>query len=222
MPEERSVPVKSQSAVEQRQEKSAVQKSMKQDDMEEQKKVSDVLQSVHIALDTYDDIFSDFDPSPYETRLLSDDFLNELHKRYVETPKGNFSITLTLPRALRSEKKEILIKKRIKDYFKGRLKGLDKSYGNKLKMGAIRIIIGGFVSSIVFVVPVLEQALIAALISPLLWYLMWSGFEAISEASRKLKKRKNFIEKFHKADYVFKDQEGIIHEAIQSSSSSYR
>ena len=148
------------------------------------KKVSDVLQSVHIALDGYDDIFSDFDPSPYETRILSDDFLNELHKRYVETPKGAFSITLSLPKAYRSEKTESLIKKRIKDYFKGRLKDLDKTMQEKLRRGILRVGVGASISFAVIVIWALEQPFITALISPLIWYLMWSGFESIFEVAQ--------------------------------------
>ena len=40
-----------------------------------------ILSSVHIALDDYDDIFSDFDISPYNQRALSKDFLDELKTR---------------------------------------------------------------------------------------------------------------------------------------------
>src|SRR3989338_8032949 len=38
-------------------------------------KLSSILNSIQIALDHYDDIFSDFDPSPFNQRMLSDDFL---------------------------------------------------------------------------------------------------------------------------------------------------
>jgi hypothetical protein len=192
----------------------------KQEQKDEQKKVSDVLQSVNIALDGYDDIFSDFDPSPFERRVLSDDFLNELHKRYVETPKGAFTITFSMPRAFRSEKKEALIKKRIKDYFKDRLRGVEKSSKERLKRGALRVGVGLVLSVSLLMVPEFEQAFIAALVSPLLWYLMWSGFESVFEASGRMRKRKAFLERFLRAEYTFKDQEGVVGEVL--SSSSYR
>src|SRR5690349_704077 len=39
-----------------------------------------------IWLDTYDDIFSDFDPRPLNERALSDDFLSEARKMARDTP----------------------------------------------------------------------------------------------------------------------------------------
>lgn len=35
---------------------------------------------ISLVLDTYDDIFSDFDPRPYGERALSSDFLDEAKK----------------------------------------------------------------------------------------------------------------------------------------------
>jgi len=191
-------------------------------ELEGTKKVSDVLQSVHIALDSYDDIFSDFDPSPYETRILSDDFLNELKKHYIETPRGTFSIVFTLPHALRSDKKEVLIKKRIKDYFKSRLKEVDRTVKERLRRGGARVAVGLTLSLLVLVVPIMDHVLVAALLSPLLWYLMWSGFETVFEVSHKLRKRKSFLEKFLKSEYHFRDQEGVVGEVVQYSGTSYR
>jgi hypothetical protein len=188
----------------------------------ETKKVSDILQSVHIALDSYDDIFSDFDPSPYETRILSDDFLNELHKHYLETPKGSFQIVITLPHAFRSEKKETLIRKRMKDYFKGRLKDLEKSMKERLKRGVTRAMVGLLISLSVLLTPLEWHTFITALISPLLWFLMWTGFESIFDVSSKMKKKRAFFEKFMKAEYTFLDEEGVLGEAMQYTESSYR
>jgi hypothetical protein len=58
------------------------------------KSVSDIFQIAPIALDTYDDIFSDFDPSPFDHRVISEDFLSELRRRYNLTPKDNFVVPL--------------------------------------------------------------------------------------------------------------------------------
>jgi hypothetical protein len=227
MPEEQADPDSVKPAPEPRQKDiaKAEQKPLAKDEKktpQEQKKVSDILQSVHIALDNYDDIFSDFDPSPYETRILSDDFLNELHRHYVETPKGAYAITFTLPHAFRSEKKETLIKKRIKDYFKGRLKDLDKSMADRWKRGVTRAFIGVVISLSVLLIPVEWHTFAAALISPLLWYLMWTGFESIFDVSRKMRKKRAFVEKILKAEYMFRDEESVVGEALQYAESSYR
>lgn len=41
-------------------------------------------QNISIWLDTYDDIFSDFDYRQFSEKALSDDFLTELQKMYRE------------------------------------------------------------------------------------------------------------------------------------------
>ncbi|MBN1169796.1 hypothetical protein JXA56_02135 [Candidatus Micrarchaeota archaeon] len=182
--------------------------------MEEPKKVSDAFQSVNVALDSYDDIFSDFDPSQYQTRLLSADFLNELKRRYIETPKGSVAVTFTLPGSVRSEKQEALIKKRLKDYFRGRLKHLHKAGQERLKKGLLRVALGLAVSLSLLALPPEVQTFVAALISPLLWYLMWSGFEFIFDASQKIGRQRNFMEKFLKADYHFKNEEDLLQNVL--------
>lgn len=178
--------------------------------MADEKKVSEALQSVDIALDSYDDIFSDFDPSQYEKKVLSDDFLNELQKRYMENHKGSISVTFTLPAALRSEKSEAIIRKRIKKYFRDRLKDMRKAIAERQKQGVLRIALGSALSIGLFMMDSELQTLAALMVSPLLWYLMWSGFEAVFEAAQKMGKQKSFMEKFLKADYNFKSEEEVL------------
>jgi len=183
-------------------------------------KVSDVLQSVRVALDSYDDIFSDFDPSPYETRILSDDFLKELRRRYAERRKGEFAVSFTLPRSLRSEKTEALVRKRIKDYFKARLKELAKERRDRLKNGGLRLLAGAVLSLPLIFLPQLDIVPVLTLVSVLIWYVLWSGFEELFEVSSRLRRRQSFYEKFLRADYNFMDQEEVVRSI--NISSSYR
>ena len=186
----------------------------------EARTVSDVLQTAQIALDSYDDIFSDFDPSPYETRLLSDDFLNELRRRHAEKRKGEFVVNFSLPGRLRSEKTEALVRKRIKDYFRGRLRDVDKAVRDRLRNGMLRLLAGALVSLSLIVFPQLDVVPALTLISVLIWYVLWSGFENIFEASGTLKRKHIFYEKFMRAGYTFMDQEEVIRSI--GISSSYR
>ncbi len=174
------------------------------------KTVSDVLQATHIALDDYGDIFSDFDPSPYQRRLLSEDFVKELHRRYTETIKGDLVINFALPHAIRSEKVEGIIKKRIKEYFKLHHKELDKHSHEKMKGGAIRLLIGALVSIAVFEIPGLSVPPIITLLSVFMWFFIWSGFEDIFDASAKHRHKRIFLEKFMKADYRFISEEEVL------------
>ncbi|MFH1520362.1 MAG: hypothetical protein ABID61_01830 [Candidatus Micrarchaeota archaeon] len=183
--------------------------------MEEQTKsdlktISDVMQITQIALDNYDDIFSDFDPSPYGTRLLSEDFLRELSRRYSQKKKGEFIVNFTIPANERSEKTESLIKKRFKDYFKQELKNLEKIQKDKRFDGMIRILVGILLSALLITVPELDTTPILTIFSVLLWYVLWSGFELIFDASREFKRKLVFTENFMKAKYNFVTEEQII------------
>ena len=50
-----------------------------------------------VRLDTYDDIFSDFDPRPHARRELSEDLIKELSRRYRENPKGDLELRFYIP-----------------------------------------------------------------------------------------------------------------------------
>lgn len=182
------------------------------------KSLSEALQIAQIALDTYDDLFSDFDPSPFETRILSDDFLRELKRRYAERGKGEFVINFTLPKATRSYKTESLIKKRIRDYFKTKLKTVDKARKEGMNNGLLRFTAGLAISLGILIVPELETVPLVTLLSVLTWFLLWTGYDNLLAASQKLRKKKSFYEKFLKADYRFVDEE----EVVKYLSSSYR
>ncbi len=64
------------------------------------------IKEISIAIDTWDDIFSDFDPRPLNIRALSEDFIAELKKRYRETRKGDFLVTIYAPISLKDAESE--------------------------------------------------------------------------------------------------------------------
>jgi len=177
--------------------------------IQEQHTISDVLQKVDVALDSYDDIFSDFDPSPYQTRLMSEDFLNELHGRHTETSKGAFAVSFTLPKTLRYEKTESLVRKRIKDYFRERHKKVDKRISDEKKEGLFRIIAGVGIGIAILIVPYLSNPHFAPILSVLSWYALWTGYDHLFDTSPRLEKKRQFYERFMKAEYVFMDQEEV-------------
>jgi hypothetical protein len=172
--------------------------------------VSDVLQKAYIALDNYDDVFSDFDPSPYPSRLLSDDFLKELSRRYAETRKGNFVVTITLPAALRADKTEVLVKRRIKDHFRNRQKSISKSIREKVVQGGVRIALGLVISLFLFLAPQLSYLPLLTIFSVLTWFFLWSGFDNVFNVSARLYRKEQFYEKMMKADYNFMSEEEVV------------
>ena len=180
------------------------------DGKSEPKTVSDVLQIVDIALDGYDDLFSDFDPSPYTTRILSEDFLSELFRRYSQTPKGRIVINFSIPKALRSEKTESLIRKRLRDHFKDRDRVWEGRIRDKIRIGLVRLGIGAIVSAAILLVPQFEVPTVLTLLSVLVWYFMWTGFDSIIEVPAKLRRKKERTDKLLVAEYNFISQEDVV------------
>ena len=194
------------------------------DGKNEPKTVSDVLQKVDMALDVYDDLFSDFDPSPYHTRLLSEDFLSELRRRYVSTGENDIVVNFTIPEALRNDKTESLIKKRIKEHFKMRVRAIKQKAREKVDNGVIRLAGGILLSIALFIIPELETVPLLTIFSVLIWYSIWSGLENVLEASSSLGRKKAFAEKFMRADYIFFSQEEVLEsmQKLQGSESSVK
>jgi len=188
------------------------------------KTVSEVLQKVDMALDVYDDLFSDFDPSPYHTRLLSEDFLSELRRRYVSTGENDIVVNFTIPEALRNDKTESLIKKRIKEHFKMRVRTIKQKAREKVDNGVIRLAGGILLSIALFIIPELETVPLLTIFSVLIWYSIWSGLENVLEASSSLGRKKAFAEKFMRADYIFFSQEEVLEsmQKLQGSESSVK
>jgi len=190
--------------------KSGQKSEQKPESKIEVKTVSDILQSVQIALDGYDDLFSDFDPSPYETRMLSDDFLIELRKRYAETRGGELIVNFTIPANRQSEKIDNLVKKRLRDYFRVEHAKLAKNVKDTRMRGLLRVVCGAAVLVVAFgfASPV-SIALENILLVPS-WFLLWSGFDNLLDAPTKLASEMRFNERFMKAKYNFLPQEEIV------------
>ena len=72
--------------------------------------------NISLILDSYDDLFSDFDPRPYAQRALSDDFLVECKKASV-VKKSKIELRLMAPKHKRNHFDEVKIKKRLKEHF---------------------------------------------------------------------------------------------------------
>jgi len=195
--------------------------------MEMEKKVEDnrfssVLNSIQIALDGYDDIFSDFDPSPYNHRVLSDDFIKEIQKRYVETKKGDFEVRFSLPEKSRNPKIESLIKKRFKEYFTIQLKAMEEEVEQKKRIGALKFVIGFFLLAGEVVNRFYTQSdiifdILSVLFVPAGWYGMFSGLESFFDMPQKTKDQRRFLRKFRDANYLFVSEEEAVRH-IESTS----
>lgn len=138
-----------------------------------------------LILDTYTDIFSSFDPRPYEERALSDDFLDECKKMVLDTWIDLIELRLMMPESNREIHNEETIKKRLHGYFitqahiqeKLRRKDMLRSRG----MVGIGIVIWVAVSTVLHMYQTedIYTTIITVVWEPASWLLIWNGTDKL-------------------------------------------
>jgi hypothetical protein len=162
---------------------------------------------ISIWLDTYDDVFSDFDPRPYTQRTMSNDFINAAKNEIKETSGGRLEMILMIPEKLRVPSHEDTIRKRIRDYFKSNYEVLDSKTKSMKKWGYL-IFAGGiiaiFISSLVHMIqaPVLVQNLLYSIFEPMGFFMLFTGLDQVM-AQNKNKENIEFYKKIAEGNIKF-------------------
>ena len=137
---------------------------------------------VSLILDTYDDIFSDFDPRPFSERALSEDFLTAA-KRATRDKGEDLELQLLIPKDSRNGGHEEIIKQRLKEYFKRHYRTLLRERIKRRNRAIIMIVIGFIIGLVdAFILTVLNLGAIPSdtiglLMTPASWYTIWTGFD---------------------------------------------
>ncbi|MDP3729095.1 MAG: hypothetical protein Q8R18_06630 [bacterium] len=166
---------------------------------------------IRMQLDSYEDIFSDFDPRPFHERALSDDFLAEAKKASIDKTE-EIDIFFFLPKTKRDAKSEATIKKRILAHSKRHFTILQKDQKKIVKMGGIFTVIGVVLMVIAtFSLYKYERNLVASLIiiilEPASWFLFWEGLNLVIFSSKKKQPELIFYEKMSRAHIFFANKE---------------
>lgn len=168
------------------------------------------IREISIAIDTWDDVFSDFDPRPISERALSEDFIAELKKRYRETRAGGLALTIYAPVSLKDKAQEKAVIHRLKEHFKHRSLQRQKEL-NRIRMrGVIFVLFGifclGFLTFITYsrAFSKLTIELLSIIFMPLGWFGIWEGFSKIVDTSPIFILEEILFKKLSKAVYNFK------------------
>ncbi len=162
------------------------------------------MEMVHIALDNYDDIFSDFDIGPYETRLISADFLSELKRKTKNREVGK--IILTLPGKIREKAKEQLIIKRLKEFFRRKEHEKEKKFKESLIFGLLLITVAVLLIIFLSVTKLFFDTIFHDYLIFPSWYISWKGLDKFFH-SMKILKEKDYFRKLQRATIHFDDEE---------------
>lgn len=162
----------------------------------------------NILLNSYNDIFSHFDPSAYTERTLSDDFITMV-KNISKNKTGNHMLLrLLLPGNIRDEQEEKKIATRLHNHFGDvyqQLRAEIRKKNNKgLMVTFIGVIIMTIASYISFIKPEKYSVhLLLVLFEPAGWFLVWVGLDYLVYASKETKKELVFYTKMKTAKIIF-------------------
>jgi hypothetical protein len=161
-----------------------------------------------IWLDEYDDIFSDFDPSPYSDRTLSDDFLHEIKKRIHESDTGKIQLKLLLSEGKRNKERETVIVRHLHSHFKQEALQFAEHKKKMKKNGWLLtlagLIIMGFAAWLVYTsAKHFSTSLLRVITEPAGWFLVWTGLDQVFYKSKNTNADLNFFEKMSKSEISF-------------------
>jgi hypothetical protein len=166
---------------------------------------------IAIALDTYDDLFSDFDIRGYEERALSKDFLDELRVRLRRHwGKSDLSIVFYVPVGLRSERDEVLVARRLGDFFAER-RDHNAREDKKAKLKSLFFVAVGLALSIIANLFAKQVDFLPLFNDFLLipsWFFVWSGFDYFIKREE-LGDKKRYYAAISRAALSFRGIEGI-------------
>ncbi len=162
--------------------------------------------SVQIAIDNYDDLFSDFDIRGYEERYFSSDFLNELRMRTIKLfSKKELEIVFVIDKTERNATYEAIISGRLKLFFNNRYERNNRKR-KKLLFDAVLLEIVGI--AFMLITMYLEKYDLNYFKEFMLipsWFFIWNGLEKYIYNAKILDKKVAYYSKLKKAAIRFED-----------------
>ncbi|MFA5174248.1 MAG: hypothetical protein WC438_03640 [Candidatus Pacearchaeota archaeon] len=162
-------------------------------------------ENIILDLDSYGDIFSDFDLRDYSVKALSDDFLSECKKASLDK-EDNVKLILVLGKSKRNVKEEIKIKKRLKEHFIKHFHKNKKEINRVRNQGFIWFLIGTmlmFVATFVYEKTGFFFKLIEVMSEPAAWFMFWEGLDKVFIYSRDKKPNFEFYKKMAHSSIIF-------------------
>lgn len=164
-------------------------------------------EEIPLILESYEDIFSDFDPRDYSQRALSGDFLNECRKASADK-NGEIVLKLYVPKGRRNLVAESKIKKRLKEHFSKHHLKLEKKLRRIFFEGLAWFLAGS--AAIIFTAIFLNHSsddffikFLIALGHPAGWFFMWEGLGKMLILIKEKSSMRDFNKKMRNAKIYF-------------------
>jgi hypothetical protein len=165
---------------------------------------------VAIRLSGYGDLFSDFDPRPYDRRALSDDFLAEIAKRRLGRSREAVRLEFLVPRSERRPEDETVIRERLLRHFQERAAALAAEQQRAIGHGIFLSVLGtlmllGSAFARTYVRGDFAAASLNVLLEPGGWYAIWYGFDELFYGVKRIAADRMFHARMANAEIVFRD-----------------
>jgi hypothetical protein len=161
---------------------------------------------IPLILESYNDIFSSFDPRSYSQRALSKDFIIECEKAS-EDKKEEIRLKFLIKKDKRNLREEELIIKRIKDHFEKHFLEKKKELFYFKLTGFIWFLVGCFLTAITAFFMEKEisyiMKVLVNLAHPAGWFFLWEGMGKIIIHSKEKKAEYIFNKKMYKSKISF-------------------
>ncbi|MEK6830011.1 MAG: hypothetical protein AABY15_07890 [Nanoarchaeota archaeon] len=155
--------------------------------MEYEKKqdIHEEVSEVRVAIDTYDDIFSDFDPRPDSVRGFSQDFLVEAERAVMSKNSERINFVIMIEKEKRNLGEETTINNRLKKYFSKYYEIMKKKKKKVIKKGIFFTVAGIILmfAATFLLFKFRQESILTSffviLLEPGGWFLFWKGLELV-------------------------------------------
>lgn len=163
---------------------------------------------VGLSIDSYDDLFSDFDPRSYKERQLSEDFLSELRRFFFDKNPESLDVVFLIPARVRKTATENIIKRRLHIYFhkKNREVAAEVAHIRSRNLAKVAISVLLMVSTGYLATragQVLWMNILKVMVEPASWFLFWTSMEKLIDARRSKARELNYFRRLSECKIVF-------------------
>ncbi len=159
-------------------------------------------------IDSYDNLFSDFDSRHYAQRQISSDFFDEARKIIQEINPEKFALNLIIPQKKRNHRLEKIIIHRLHTIFKNYLHKEKKAYLEFIHRGILVVSIGIVAMTTAAIIDYFQiinfyTTMLTTFLEPGGWYCTWFGLDSIFYSGTQKRREIHFYQKLATAEILF-------------------
>jgi hypothetical protein len=163
---------------------------------------------IDVSLDNYDDIYDDWDPSPFKKRDIEEEFNDFIVDSSEDIPlKYKISIILHLPQSRRDENKEIALKSAYQNYYGYALERLKKSMSDLYRKIAVYLLLSLLFLTVGYFFFKEDQSVILKVLHEGIfiggWVFLWEFFTDIFIKRKKIVEEYKIYERLYGAELQF-------------------